>query len=108
MSYSRVFLPLFKIFTAHAKQKGPVQHILVLRHLQSRISRLRAYNLRMPIISVLLVLLVVGVALYFFNTYVQTISPPFKAFINAIVIIAILIWLCEVFGLMTGHMPRFR
>lgn len=98
----------FTIFTAQVRQKGPVQHIVVLHHLQSRIGRRRAYDLSMPIISVLLVLLVVGVALYFFNTYVQTISPPFKAFINAIVIIAILIWLCEVFGLMTGHMPRFR
>lgn len=62
----------------------------------------------MPIISVILVLVVIGVALYLFNTYVTTIDPPIKAVIYTIVLIAVLIWLCNVFGLMTGHMPRFR
>jgi len=53
----------------------------------------------MPLISVIVVLLVVGVLLWLVNTYIPM-DGKIKSILNAVVVIAVVIWLLQVFGLM--------
>jgi len=53
----------------------------------------------MPLISVIIVLLVVGVLLWLVNTYIPM-DGKIKSILNAVVVIAVVIWLLQVFGLM--------
>lgn len=52
----------------------------------------------MGIIEVLIILCVVGVALYLINTYVPM-ARPLKVTINVIVVLVLVIWLLHLFGL---------
>ena len=55
----------------------------------------------MSLLLVVLVLIVVGVALYFFNTaFPIPMDPRFKSAINWIVIIVVVIWLLNIFGIL--------
>jgi len=56
----------------------------------------------MGIIEVLIILCVVGVALYLINTYVPM-ARPFKVTINVIVVLVLVIWVLHLFGLV--HFP---
>jgi hypothetical protein len=63
------------------------------------------------IVELLLLLVVIGVGLYLVNTYVPM-AQPIKTIINVVVILLVLAWLLEVFGLLNfggtvGH-PRMR
>lgn len=51
----------------------------------------------MSIISLLLVFIVVGFALYLVNYYIPM-QPPFKSVINVVVVILLLIWLLGLIG----------
>ena len=53
----------------------------------------------MPLISVIVVLLVVGVLLWIVNTYIPM-QGTIKSILNAVVVIAVVLWLLQVFGLM--------
>jgi hypothetical protein len=53
----------------------------------------------MPLISVVIVLLVVGVLLWLVNTYIPM-DGKIKSILNAVVVIAVVLWLLQVFGLM--------
>lgn len=53
----------------------------------------------MPLISVIIVLLVVGVLLWLVNTYIPM-DGKIKNILNAVVVIAVVLWLLQVFGLM--------
>jgi hypothetical protein len=53
----------------------------------------------MPIITVVLTLLVVGVLLWLINTYIPM-QSTIKGLLNAIVVIMLVIWLLNIFGLM--------
>jgi hypothetical protein len=53
----------------------------------------------MPLISVIVVLLVVGVLLWLVNTYIPM-QGTIKSILNAVVVIAVVLWLLQVFGLM--------
>jgi hypothetical protein len=57
----------------------------------------------MSIVSFLLVLVLIGVALWFFNVYVTAIDPKFKTLINAIVVLIALIWTLQAFGVLGGN-----
>lgn len=52
----------------------------------------------MPLISVVIVLIVVGVLLWLANNHVPM-DAKIKSIMNAVVIIAVVIWLLQVFGL---------
>ena len=54
----------------------------------------------MPLIHVVLVLVVVGVLLWLVNSYIPM-AGSIKSILNAVVIIAVVLWLLSVFGLMT-------
>ena len=54
----------------------------------------------MPLIHVVLVLVVVGILLWLVNSYIPM-AGSIKSILNAVVIIAVVLWLLSVFGLMT-------
>lgn len=51
----------------------------------------------MPIITLIITLIVVGVLLYLVNNYLPM-DGKIKNILNAVVVIAVIIWLLEVFG----------
>ena len=53
----------------------------------------------MPLINVVIVLIVVGVLLWLVNNYIPMAST-IKSILNAVVVIAVVIWLLQAFGLM--------
>ena len=54
----------------------------------------------MPLIHVVIVLIVVGVLLWLINAYIPM-AGSIKSILNAVVIIAVVLWLLTVFGLMS-------
>ncbi|MGA9820606.1 MAG: Thivi_2564 family membrane protein [Desulfobaccales bacterium] len=60
----------------------------------------------MPLIHVVLVLIVVGVLLWLVNSYIPM-AGSIKSILNAVVVIAVVLWLLTVFGLM-GEINKFR
>ena len=64
----------------------------------------------MPIISLVVVLIIVGVLLWLANTYIPM-AAPIKTILNVVVVIAVILWLCNIFGVFTalgglGHLGR--
>jgi hypothetical protein len=60
----------------------------------------------MPLINLVVVLIVVGVALYLINRYIPMASS-IKSILNVVVVVAICIWLLQVTGLW-GNVSTFR
>lgn len=52
----------------------------------------------MPLINIVITLIVVGVALWLINTYIPM-AGSIKSILNAVVVIAVCIWVLQVFGL---------
>jgi type IV secretory pathway TrbD component len=62
----------------------------------------------MPLLSVLLVLIVIGVVLWLVNTYIPM-APPIKTVINVLVVLVLCLWLLSLFGIgdvYVGHRVR--
>ena len=55
----------------------------------------------MPILSILIVLIVVGVILWLVNTYIPM-DRKIKSILNAVVVIVVIIWLLKAFGLLSS------
>ena len=55
----------------------------------------------MPLIYVVLVLLITGVILWLINTYVPM-AGSIKTILNAVVVIAVCVWVLQAFGLWTA------
>jgi len=55
----------------------------------------------MPLITIVITLIVVGVLLWLANTYIPM-ADPIKKIINIVVVIAVVLWLLNVFGLFAG------
>jgi hypothetical protein len=53
----------------------------------------------MPLLQVVLVLIVVGVLLSLVNRYIPM-AGSIKSILNAVVVIAVVLWLLNIFGLM--------
>ena len=53
----------------------------------------------MPLINVVVVLIVVGVLLWLINNYLPM-DGKIKAILNAVVVIAVVLWLLQAFGLL--------
>jgi hypothetical protein len=58
----------------------------------------------MPILTILIVLIVVGVLLWLINTYVPM-QRSIKNILNAVVVIVVVIWLLKAFGVW-GSIPE--
>jgi hypothetical protein len=52
----------------------------------------------MPLLEIVIVLIVVGVLLWLINTYIPM-AGSIKSILNAVVVIAVVVWLLQVFGL---------
>lgn len=59
----------------------------------------------MSIVSLIVVLVVVGAILYCINTLVPM-DARVKSVINVIILVAVLIWLLQAVGLLSGHAFR--
>jgi hypothetical protein len=55
----------------------------------------------MPILTILLVLVVVGVILWLVNAYIPM-DGKIKSILNVVVVILVIIWLLQAFGLFTS------
>jgi hypothetical protein len=53
----------------------------------------------MPLVTIVIVLIAVGVLLWLVNTYIPM-DSKIKGILNAVVVIAVVIWLLQVFGLL--------
>ncbi|HWR73948.1 MAG TPA: Thivi_2564 family membrane protein [Nitrospirota bacterium] len=60
----------------------------------------------MPLIQLVIVLVVVGVVLWVINSYIPM-QSTIKKILNAVVVIAVILWLLSVFGLI-GDLSRIR
>jgi hypothetical protein len=60
----------------------------------------------MPLVHVVLVLVVVGVLLWLVNSYIPM-AGSIKSILNAVVVIAVVLWLLTVFGLM-GELSKIQ
>ena len=53
----------------------------------------------MPLITLVTILIVVGVALYAINNYIPM-DGKIKSIVNAVIVIVVLLWLLRVFGVL--------
>lgn len=53
----------------------------------------------MPLLTVLIVLVVIGVILWLINTYIPM-DRKIKNILNAVAVIVVIVWLLQVFGLL--------
>jgi hypothetical protein len=65
----------------------------------------------MPLVTVVVVLIVVGMILWLINSYVPM-QKVVKQILNAVVVICVVIWLLRVFGVLGNlsgyNVPRFH
>jgi len=61
----------------------------------------------MSLITIVLVLIIVGVLLGLINNYIPMASS-IKTILNVVVIIAVILWLLQAFGLMDGLNHLFK
>jgi hypothetical protein len=60
----------------------------------------------MPLITIVLVLIVVGVLLWLINTYIPM-DRKIKNILNIVVVVVVVIWLLQAFGLI-GSLSKVR
>jgi hypothetical protein len=60
----------------------------------------------MPLVTVVITLLVIGVLLWLVNSFIPM-QGQIKGILNAVVVIATVLWLLKVFGLF-GYLSQFR
>ncbi len=58
----------------------------------------------MDLLNVIIVLVVTGVLLWLINTYVPM-QGTIKSLLNGVVVIVLVLWLLQVFGLLSGIGP---
>lgn len=51
----------------------------------------------MPLISILILLIIVGILMYCVNAFIPMASP-YKELVNIVVVLFVLVWLLQVFG----------
>lgn len=59
----------------------------------------------MDLIQLIVVIVIVGVALWAINQYVPM-EPPWKNILNVVVILVFLLWLASAFGVLPGRIGR--
>jgi len=60
----------------------------------------------MPLVTVVLTLLVVGVLMWLINRFIPM-QSQIKGILNGVVVIAVVLWLLKIFGLF-GYISQFR
>jgi len=57
----------------------------------------------MPIVTILVVIIVVGVLLWLINSFIPM-DSKIKSILNVVVVIILIVWLLKVFGIFTSLM----
>jgi hypothetical protein len=52
----------------------------------------------MPLINVVLILIIIGVALWAINTFIPM-AKPVKTILNVVVVVVLCVWLLQMFGI---------
>jgi sterol desaturase/sphingolipid hydroxylase (fatty acid hydroxylase superfamily) len=77
--------------------------------LEAEMHRRTGGRRNMPLIYIVLVLIVVGIALWLINTYIPM-AGGIKAILNAVVVIVVCVWVLQAFGLWSSivnyRLPR--
>jgi len=60
----------------------------------------------MPLVNLIVVLIIVGVALYLINNFIPM-AASIKTILNVVVVIAVCVWLLQAFGMM-GNISSYR
>ncbi len=60
----------------------------------------------MPLLSIVIALIVVGVALWLVNNYIPMASS-IKTILNVVVVVAVAVWVLQAFGVW-GHITAYR
>jgi hypothetical protein len=60
----------------------------------------------MPLINIIIALILIGVGLWAINAYVPM-DSKIKGILNALIVIVVLVWLLQVFGIM-GDLTSIR
>jgi hypothetical protein len=60
----------------------------------------------MPLVTVVITLCIVGLLLWLVNSFIPM-QGQIKGILNAVVVIAVILWLLKVFGLF-GYLSQFR
>lgn len=55
----------------------------------------------MPLLTIVIILIIVGVLLWLANTYIPM-DRKIKTILNIVVVIAVILWLLQAFGLFSG------
>lgn len=55
----------------------------------------------MPLVSIVIVLVIVGVLLWMINRFIPM-AAPIKTILNIVVVIAVILWLLSAFGIIGG------
>ena len=55
----------------------------------------------MPLLTIVITLVVVGVALWAINTYIPM-AKPIKTILNVVVVVVVCLWVLQVFGLISS------
>ena len=71
-----------------------------------KLPRMNGGNFVVPLLQVIIALIVVGVLLALINRYIPM-AASIKSILNAVVVIAVVIWLLKVFGLWSA-ITNFR
>lgn len=61
----------------------------------------------MDIVTLVIVLILIGVALWLINTYIPM-AAPIKTILNVVVVIVVILWLLQVFGISHLYLPVRR
>ncbi len=61
----------------------------------------------MPLVSIVVLLVIVGVGLWLINTYVPM-APPIKTILNVVVVLVVLLWLLGIFGIVGSISTPYR
>ncbi len=61
----------------------------------------------MPLISLIVTLVVVGLILWLCETYIPM-SPPIKTVLRVVVVLVLIVWLLQLIGFVGPTLPRLR
>jgi hypothetical protein len=73
----------------------------LLCNLEQPLFLFRGDTLLMPLLTVIVYLIVVGVLLWLVNTFIPM-AGSIKSILNVVVVILVVVWLLNVFGLLTS------
>lgn len=61
----------------------------------------------MPLLTLIVVLVIIGLCLYLVETYIPM-SPPIKVVLRVVVVLVLVVWLLSLVGIVGPTLPRIR